>query len=101
LLLSLWEKFLGKKFTLRVHIFAMFGSIDLHPRACPAFPDNSFGPAVAECERAFDFTLLFEESILSIGPSVLLLLFAPLRILSLSNKRRKVGGKPLQLVKLV
>lgn len=39
--------------------------------------DNSFGPAVpSECRGGFDFTLLFEQTILSILPCALFLLFS-------------------------
>lgn len=68
---------------------------------CPQHPDDVFGPVVAECARAFDFTLLFEESILSILPSAILILLAPVRLLALRKRPRIVGGSTLQLVKLV
>lgn len=54
--------------------------------SCASHPENSFGPAVEECVRVFDFTLLFEENILSILPSVILVLLAPVRLLSLRKK---------------
>lgn len=69
--------------------------------SCAQFPDNSWGPVVDDCARSFDFTLLFEESILSILPSVILLLFAPVRLVSLSRKKRVVGGNALRFGKLV
>lgn len=51
--------------------------------------DNVFGPTVAYgCRASFDFTLLFEQSILSIGPSVILLVLAPPRILQLLTRHR-------------
>ena len=49
--------------------------------------DNSFGPASST--RDFDFTLTFEQSILSILPSTLLLLATPLRLFHLSQKHPK------------
>lgn len=43
--------------------------------------DNSFGPAVpSDCRGGFDFTLLFEQAILSILPCALFLLVAWLRL---------------------
>lgn len=63
--------------------------------------DASFGPAVQGCDRQFDFTVTFEESILSIVPSVLLLLLAPVRILRLQGRRPRVAGRGFQRVKLV
>lgn len=48
---------------------------------CTLHADNVFGPAVASpCRRGFDFTLLFEQSILSIAPSSIFLLLVPLRL---------------------
>ena len=63
--------------------------------------DNTFGPSVGRCRGGFDFTLLFEESILSILPLVLLLGIVPLRILYLFKKSVKVDGRFLLLSKLV
>lgn len=68
---------------------------------CGQFPDDSFGPVVDECARAFDFTLLFEESILSILPSALLLLAAPIRLFSLRTRKSVIAGNGLRLGKLV
>ncbi|GKZ33772.1 hypothetical protein AbraIFM66950_003807 [Aspergillus brasiliensis] len=50
--------------------------------SCSPAADDSFGPVVA-CPATFDFTLLFEQSILSIGPSAIFLLLVPWRIWSL------------------
>ncbi|KAF1346228.1 ABC transporter type 1, transmembrane domain-containing protein [Delphinella strobiligena] len=57
--------------------------------SCPVAADNSFGPIVHGCNYN-DFTLLFEQSIFSIGPSALLLCIAPLRTFSLRQKPIKV-----------
>lgn len=63
--------------------------------------DDTFGPSVGQCRGGFDFTLLFEESILSLLPLVLLLGIVPLRILYLFKKTVKVDGQYLLLSKLV
>lgn len=64
--------------------------------------DNSFGPFLKTPGRqTFDFTLLFEETILSILPSALLLLLIPSRIGRLWRTPRKVTGSYLQSTKLV
>ncbi|RAK99259.1 P-loop containing nucleoside triphosphate hydrolase protein [Aspergillus ibericus CBS 121593] len=47
--------------------------------SCSPAADNTFGP-VFPCPATFDFTLLFEQSILSIGPSALFLLLVAGRI---------------------
>jgi hypothetical protein len=46
--------------------------------ACDYGADNEFGPAIA-CPQ-FDFTLMFEQSVLSITISSLFLLVLPFRI---------------------
>ena len=64
--------------------------------------DNSFGPFIEFPGKVtFDFTLLFEETILSILPSALFLLLIPPRILRLWGTPRKVTGSSLQTIKIV
>ncbi|KAF4965252.1 hypothetical protein FSARC_6931 [Fusarium sarcochroum] len=41
---------------------------------CDFEADNVFGPRVVACRDGFDFTLLFEQSVLSIGPSAVALI---------------------------
>lgn len=48
--------------------------------------DNSFGPYANGCRGRFDFTLLFEESILIVPITVLFLLIAPCRAIYLLRK---------------
>ena len=71
------------------------------PTDCSAITDNVFGPLVAECRRAFDFTILFEDIFLSIVPSSILLLLAPVRLITLYGRRRTVGGQSFRIAKLV
>ncbi|RDL38704.1 uncharacterized protein BP5553_03044 [Venustampulla echinocandica] len=69
---------------------------------CPASLDNAFGPRVNTCRRAFDFTQLFEESLMSIVPSILFIVVASLRLLALHHARRKASpGGTFQIAKLV
>ncbi|KAF1951521.1 hypothetical protein CC80DRAFT_553172 [Byssothecium circinans] len=64
--------------------------------------DNTFGPYAGEgCRGGFDFTLLFEESVLSIIPIALVILIAPLRIASLWRKRTKVSRSIILPIKLI
>jgi len=56
--------------------------------------DNAFGP---QHEGSFDFTLLFEQSFLSIAPSALLLTLVPWRIFVL---RRRKPSSPASLALL-
>lgn len=79
------------------------GLSPLQPRAVNSTTlDNNFGPFLQiPGQETFDFTLLFEETILSIGPSALLLLFIPPRILRLWKSPRKVTGSYLQTTKIV
>ncbi|RJE27115.1 ABC transporter transmembrane region [Aspergillus sclerotialis] len=60
---------------------------------CPYNADGRFGPSIdRHCRGGFDFTLTFEQSILSIAPSALLLLFAPLRLYWLSGSNLKTNA---------
>lgn len=65
------------------------------------FVDDTFGPYAGFCRGGFDFTLLFEESILSIVPLVLLIGVIPLRLLYLIRRSPKVEGGFLLPSKLV
>jgi len=60
--------------------------------------DNVFGP---RHEGSFDFTLLFEQSILSVLPSALLVCVATVRIWWLGRKEVQVRAGKLLGVKLV
>lgn len=68
---------------------------------CSIAAENTFGPAVLGCLGGFDFTLLFEETILSILPLSLVLLSLPLRIAHLFKSERKVYEGLLHNLKLV
>lgn len=64
--------------------------------------DDSFGPFYKLPGKAtFDFTLLFEETILSIGPSSLFLLLIPPRLFNLWKTSRQVKGSYLLTTKIV
>ncbi|KAF7960469.1 hypothetical protein EAE96_000149 [Botrytis aclada] len=59
---------------------------------------NDFGPAKSV---GFDFTPLFEDAVLSIVPSVILLLLLPIRICMLRGQPRKVNSSFLHSNKLL
>jgi len=63
--------------------------------------DNTFGPYAGGCRGGFDFTLLFEEGILSILPLALLLIIIPFRISYLVPRTIKVDSSLLLPTKLV
>jgi ATP-binding cassette subfamily C (CFTR/MRP) protein 1 len=63
--------------------------------------DDSFGPHAVTCRDGFDFTLLFEESILSILPLSLILIVTPFRLSYLFKRQTKVVWSPLLPLKLV
>lgn len=63
--------------------------------------DDTLGPYARGCRGGFDFTLLFEETILSLSPLAIFLIIAPLRILFLFKKDKKVVQSPLLSLKLV
>lgn len=64
--------------------------------------DDSFGPHAGDCRGGFDFTLLFEEAILTILPLGLLLLVLPPRVWFLLRRPQKVAAgsysAPIKLV---
>ncbi|KAK9783102.1 putative Multidrug resistance-associated protein [Seiridium cardinale] len=66
--------------------------------------DGTFGPTVpqiAECRGGFDFTVTFEESILSIGPACLLFAILPWRLVALWGRTCKTKRSWLHGVKLI
>jgi ATP-binding cassette subfamily C (CFTR/MRP) protein 1 len=63
--------------------------------------DNRFGPAVQNCHADFDFTYLFEQSILSLIPSTLLLLYLPYRLRQLCSEGSKARLHGITLIKQV
>ena len=68
---------------------------------CAIATQDHFGPANNNCYGGFDFTLLFEETILCIAPLSLVLLGLPFRIYRLSRAEPKVGLGWLHRLKLV
>ena len=70
------------------------------PASCKQV-DNTFGPYAGHCRGGFDFTLLFQDSILSILPLALLLLVAPFRISYLFRRTIKVDPSSWLASKLV
>ncbi|KAF2713348.1 P-loop containing nucleoside triphosphate hydrolase protein [Pleomassaria siparia CBS 279.74] len=59
-------------------------------QAC--YADGSFGPAIGSgCRGGFDFTLVFEDSMLGLLPHAALLLLAPLRLATLRRRRQRVA----------
>lgn len=63
--------------------------------------DDSWGPYARGCRGGFDFTLLFEESVLTLLPLCLFLLVTPFRLVYLFNKKTKVVNSALLVWKLV
>ncbi|KAJ5098890.1 hypothetical protein N7532_005891 [Penicillium argentinense] len=62
--------------------------------------DNTMRIDAGSCRGGFDFSLLFEETILGILPIALILILVPLRLWQLAQKRRKVEGSSLFVFKL-
>ncbi|KAE9375968.1 ABC transporter-like protein [Stipitochalara longipes BDJ] len=72
------------------------------PRSsCASSNDDQFGPQVQGCRGDADFTLLFEQSILSIAPATLFLCLFISRIAWLWREDRKTKGHYLRYTKLV
>ena len=71
---------------------------------CVSAADDAFGPQVQHCRGGHDFTLLFEQAILTIIPATALLVAVPFRVLHLLRQPVVLSGKflpTLQLIKLV
>ena len=63
--------------------------------------DITFGPWAGDCWGGFDFTLLFEETVLSILPLAATLLVIPFRVFYLLRREVKVDRSALLALKLV
>jgi hypothetical protein len=64
--------------------------------------DSSFGPSVPPgCRSGFDFTLYFEQAILSIVPAVLFLLITAVRLVQLFRANIVTVPSSIHEVKLV
>ena len=63
--------------------------------------DNTLRIDAGSCRGGFDFSLLFEESILQILPILLMLIIAPVRLWQLLHTRNKVVSSFLVFIKLV
>ena len=61
-------------------------------------PETDFGPSAS---GRFDFTVLFENVVLSIVPSALFLILVPQRLLWLKREPRKIVENSRLLIKLV
>jgi ATP-binding cassette subfamily C (CFTR/MRP) protein 1 len=70
------------------------------PSSCSKV-DSTFGPYAGHCRGGFDFTLLFEETILTILPLVAIIAVAPFRLYYLFKKDTKVGQSIILPTKLV
>ncbi|KAF3491610.1 Cyclic peptide transporter [Arthroderma uncinatum] len=72
------------------------------PRPCTVRDENVFGPFIQpSCFNGFDFTLLFEENILTIVPSAIACLLLLFRVRKLQHVPVKVRPSWLSVVKLV
>ncbi|RCI10632.1 hypothetical protein L249_4464 [Ophiocordyceps polyrhachis-furcata BCC 54312] len=70
--------------------------------SCSISAEDRFGPVVADsCLGGFDFTLLFEESILTLVPLAVALLWAASRALTLRNEPSKVKASWLIAAKML
>ncbi|KAK1754461.1 P-loop containing nucleoside triphosphate hydrolase protein [Echria macrotheca] len=67
---------------------------------CPIEAESGFGP-VADCYDGFDFTLLFEETILTILPAGIVLLLLPFWLARLYKTARRVASTWHHVAKLI
>ena len=75
-----------------------FGAFPTHASDCTPNSDNVFGP-FSDCR--FDFTLYFEQAVLSVVPAIIILLAAPGRIFYLWKQNKKVVKNNDRILKLV
>ncbi|TVY81873.1 ABC transporter FUM19 [Lachnellula suecica] len=66
---------------------------------CSPSLDDTWGPVVDVCRRPFDFTLIFEESILSLLPAGVFFLLALGRIWQLLGREQKAAGGVIVVAK--
>jgi hypothetical protein len=77
----------------------MSNSTWLSDAMMPVCTPNVFGPA--SCDGSFDFTLLFEQSILSIAPSAIFLCCLPVSLFKLHRVTPKFHASYIRTLKLV
>ena len=68
---------------------------------CQIEVENVFGPQVTECYDNFDFTLLFEESILYLGPLLLAISLMLIRSWQLKAQGTVIRKSILSVLKQV
>jgi ATP-binding cassette subfamily C (CFTR/MRP) protein 1 len=67
--------------------------------SCPT--DSTFGPAVSDCRGGFDFTIEFEDIVLSLVPSSLFILLSVARLWYLYTANSVSKSSRLGIAKLV
>lgn len=87
-------------FVIRCNVFPLYQISHVMPtRGCII---HGFGPSeAAHCTNSFDFTLLFEQSVLSLCPSVLFLLSFPFRGVQLHRASLKARAGIIAWAKLI
>lgn len=65
---------------------------------CSLASENVFGPQAPQCYGGYDFTLLFEESIMTVGPIGLLFLCLPFRFLQLCQRRPRDRNRDFRFI---
>lgn len=68
---------------------------------CDKAADNFFGPVVASCARSFDFTLLFEQAILSLPLNAIFLFISLWKTWSLQASKPKIRQNWMSVAKPV
>lgn len=68
---------------------------------CTFVAETTFGPAVASCRRAFDFTLFFEELFFKLLPSIPFVLVAGARVAVLVRVQPESRRGVLYFAKIV
>ncbi|KAJ5513372.1 P-loop containing nucleoside triphosphate hydrolase protein [Penicillium fimorum] len=72
------------------------------PSECSLQADNSFGPVLdSACRDGFDFTLLFEQTILGLVPAIAFLLVCPFRLRILVKRDVRTQPHKMRLAKSI
>ncbi|KAI9745821.1 MAG: hypothetical protein M1818_000502 [Claussenomyces sp. TS43310] len=88
-------------FSPESHLLLGLKRLAIRSGSCSIDVENHFGPQVSGCQNNFDFTLVFEETILALPITGLILFAVVPRILDLRKRGKKVESSALYITKLL
>ncbi|KAL3420510.1 hypothetical protein PVAG01_06955 [Phlyctema vagabunda] len=75
--------------------------MSLFVEQCSIEAEGQFGPQVSDCRDNFDFTLLFEETILYLAPLLIAAIIISFRIWQLHKRENRLYGGVLHILKQI